>query len=88
MMDFIIHHTFEKIQLCDTENDEELSRTNREIEILDFGEDSGAVGQNGYHHSIPRKILHKKHFLRFFRKIRSVMSCRELQVDFDIPAEF
>ena len=61
---------------------------NREIEKRGFGADFGAVEQNGWHHSIRREILHKKHFSRFFRKFLSDMNCRELQVDFGIPAGF
>ena len=50
------------------EKRENMRLWNREIEKRGFEADSGPVEQNGWHHSIRREILHKKHFSRFFRK--------------------
>ena len=77
-----------KIRFSNSGNVEKWSRSNREIDFLHFGEDFGVVDENGWHHSIPHEILHKKHFSWFFRKFRSDMNCRELQLDFVVPAGF
>ena len=61
---------------------------NREIEKCGFEDDFGAVEQNGWYHSIPLEILHKKHFSWFSRNFRSDMNCRELQPDFVILVGF
>ena len=85
---FGYHTGISKFQLNNPENVEKCSRTNREIEILLFREDTGVVDQNGWHHSIPHEILHKKYFSWFFRNFLSDMNCRELEPDFVVPAGF